>query len=134
VTCQLQARNLLADIAPNADQIEIHVFDRIAFFDCGANFERVLCPSCGSEIPIEWWQQRMDDDFAMNTGFKLAKYSTPCCDTAVTPHELHYEWPQGFGRFSLEAMNPNIGLLDDDQKKAFEVILGTRLRVIYQHI
>jgi hypothetical protein len=49
-------------------------------------------------------------------------------------HELGYDWPQGFGRFALDAMNPNIGELDDRLKTQFEKILGTKLRVIYQHI
>jgi len=129
---QAHAGQLFWTIAPDSDQIDVNVFDKLAFFACGANFERILCPACGSEIPTEWWQDRMDEDF--DNGFKLTKYATPCCSSAITLHELNYDWPQGFGRFSLDAMNPKIGLLDDEQKKAFEEILGTRLRVIYQHI
>ena len=48
--------------------------------------------------------------------------------------KLVYEWPQGFGRFALDAMNPNIGKLDNRYKEEIEGILGTKLRVIYQHI
>jgi hypothetical protein len=65
---------------------------------------------------------------------KVGKYATPCCGAKVTVHELDDEWPQGFGRFALKAMNPNIGKLDDKFKREFEKILGTKLRVIYQHI
>jgi len=79
-----------------------------------------------------WWQSRMDEDYG--DGFKLASYSTPCCGARCTLHELVYEWPQGFGRFALDAMNPNIGALEDRYKAEFEEILGTKLRVIYQHI
>jgi hypothetical protein len=64
----------------------------------------------------------------------LAEYKTPCCNASMTLHELVYEWPQGLGRFALEVMNPRIGKLDDRYKKEFEEILGTRLRVIYQHL
>jgi hypothetical protein len=74
----------------------------------------------------------MDDDY--EDGFRLDKYATPCCGKAHTLHELTYEWPQGFGRFALNAMNPNLGLLDDKYKREFEEILGTPLRVIYRHI
>ena len=74
----------------------------------------------------------MDEDY--REGFKLTSYSTPCCGAKVTLHELDYEWPQGFGRFALDVMNPNIGKLDDKYKLEFEDILGTKLRVIYQHI
>ena len=129
---QLLARDRFAEIAPEADEIEIKLSDTVEFFDCGANFERVCCPSCGSEIPLAWWQDRMDEDYG--EGFKLAAYATPCCGASCTLHELVYEWPQGFGRFALDAMNPNLGNLEDRYKREFEEILGTKLRVIYQHI
>jgi hypothetical protein len=74
----------------------------------------------------------MDDDHA--DGFKLATYLVSCCGAAYTLHDLVYEWPQGFGRFALNAMNPNIGKLEERDKQEFEKILGTKLRVIYQHL
>ena len=129
---QSRAHARFIEIAPNADEIAIKVSEKIEFFDCGGNFERILCPSCRSELPIDWWQDRMDEDYG--DGFLLARYATPCCSAALTLHELVYKWPQGFGRFALEAENPNIGKLDDRYKKEFEEILGTKLRVIYQHL
>jgi hypothetical protein len=104
-----RAHDRFAEIAPDADEIKIKVSAKIEFFDCGANFERVLCPSCGVEIPVDWWQDRMDED--SGDGFKLASYAMPCCGKKCTLHELVYECPQGFGRFVLDAMNPNIGQL-----------------------
>src|SRR5688572_7924312 len=74
---QRRARDRFAEIAPEADEIEIKVSEAVAFFDCGGNFERICCPSCGAEIPMEWWQDRMDEDD--DDGFKLAAYTTPCC-------------------------------------------------------
>jgi hypothetical protein len=127
-----RARDRFAEIARKADEIDIKVSEKVEFFDCGANFERVCCPSCGSGIPVSWRQDRMDEDYG--DGFKLAAYATPCCGESYTLHELVYEWPQGFGRFALDAMNPNIGKLEDRDKQEFEEILGTKLRVIYQHI
>jgi hypothetical protein len=129
---QRRARDRFAQIAPDADEIEIKVSDKVEFFDCGVNFEHVRCPSCGSELPPAWWQDRMNEDYG--DGFMLASYATPCCGAKWTLHELIYEWPQGFGRFALDAMNPNIGKLEDQYKQEFEEILGTKLRVIYQHI
>ncbi|MBC8875548.1 MAG: hypothetical protein H8E44_39480 [Planctomycetes bacterium] len=130
---QTRARDRFTELAPDSEEIEIKVSDHIAFFDCGENFERIRCPSCDAEIPTEWWQERMDDDYGDN-GFTLAQYPTPCCSAKHSLDQLIYEWPQGFARFSLDAMNPNIGRLDDQHKAEFEEILGTRLRVIYQHI
>jgi hypothetical protein len=127
-----RARDRLAEIAPDADEVEVKVSETVEFFDCGVNFERVLCPACRTELPMSWWQERMDADYG--DGFKLAVYATPCCGTRCTLHELVYQWPQGFGRFALDAMNPNIGKLEDQYKAELEDILGTTLRVIYQHI
>jgi len=129
---QQRARDRFAEIAPASEEIAIKLSDEIQFFDCGENFERVLCPSCNSEIPTGWWQDRMDEDY--ESGFRLRSYAVPCCQTRHTLHELVYDWPQGFGRFAIGAMNPNIGKLDDRFIREFEDMLGTRLRVIYQHI
>jgi hypothetical protein len=126
-----RARNRFAEILPDADEIEIKVSSKIEFFDSGGNFECIRCPGCGSEIAMDWWKDRMDEDFG--DWFKLATYATPCCGTKCTLHELLYDWPQGFGRFALEAMNPNIGELKDRYKRELEVILGSELRVIYRH-
>ncbi len=130
---QLRARERLAEVAPDADEIEIKVNDRVEFFDCGANFERIICPTCRAELANEWWQERLDEDF-VDDGFKLAKYLVPCCNASHTLHDLIYEWPQGFGKFAIEAMNPTIGRLQDEFKEELEEILSAPLRVIYQHI
>jgi len=119
-------------IAPEAEQIKTEVNDKVVFFDCGQNFERILCPSCHAAISMEWWQERMGDDCDQH-GFRLAKYPTPCCGTACTLHDLVYEWPQGFGRFALDVMNPGIGRLNEAQQRELEKILGAPLRIIYQH-
>jgi hypothetical protein len=127
-----RARDRFVEIAPEADEIKIKVCDSVEFFDCGCNFVRILCPWCRSEIPVQWWQDRMKEDY--RNGFMLEKYASPCCKKLHTLHELVYDWPQGFGRFALDAMNPNVDRLDERYKKEFEEILGTKLRVIYQHL
>ena len=128
---QARAKARFAEIAPAAE-IDVEVSDAVVFFDCGTNFERVRCPSCGAVIPVEWWQARMDEDY--DGGFRLASRALPCCGVRHTLNDLAYEWPQAFGRFVIEAMNPNIGALKDEHKREFEGILGTKLRVVYQHI
>lgn len=75
----------------------------------------------------------MSSDYE-NGCFRLAEFRTPCCNSETTLNELTYHWPQGFGKFSLIAKNPNIGKLDEEDVVEFENILGTSLRVIYQHI
>ena len=121
------------DIAPDSDEIEIKLSEKIRFFDCGANFSSISCPSCGNEIEMEWWQDRMSDDFQEGE-FRLEKYEAPCCRAPVSLAELKYDWPQGFARFGLDAMNPNIGELSESHRKEFEDLLGTKLTFIRRHI
>ena len=127
------ALRLFRATAPEAEGIEIKLSDKIQFFDCGGNLERITCPQCGDHIAIDWWQDRMDDDHD-GIGFRLADFPAPCCGAQVRLDELQYEWPQAFARFGIDAMNPNIGELPDGQRQEFESILGTPLRTIYQHI
>ena len=121
-----------AEIAPGSDAIEVIVADVVQFFDCGANLERIGCPACRSEVPFAWWQKRLEEDD--RDGFLRAKYNMPCCSTQLSLDALIYHWPQGFAKFALNAMNPNIGKLTDAHRQELEAILGTRLRVIYQHL
>lgn len=128
---QLQARDWISKLAPQADAVELRASQEIQFVHCGSNFERVVCPSCRSEVPIRWWQQQMDEDY--DNGFTLRTHVTPCCGQPHTLADLVYEWPQGFSRFSLAARNPGIGTLDDVHQRELERILGTKLLVIYRH-
>ncbi len=127
-----RAKRRFAEIAPNADEITGDVTEPIEFFVSPESLERIHCPSCNSLLDMEWWKDRMDDDYA--EGFKMAGYAMPCCKAKHTLQELAYHSPQGFGRFGLRAMNPNIGALSDQQLREFESILATPLRVIYQHL
>ncbi len=126
------AEQYFNDIAPDVEEIKLQTSSKIRFFDNGANFERVSCPSCDSQLPIEWWQEHLDRD--IENGFKLDKYKLPCCNVEHDLNELKYDWAQAFGRFALEAMNPNIGQLTKANVAEFEQILGSSLRVVYQHI
>src|SRR4051812_34639279 len=124
---RVRARDRFAEIAPEAEGVEIKVSKQVQFFDCGGNFERIRCPSCRKKISEDWWQERMAEDYRKGSGFKLAAYATPCCRKKCTLHELVYQWPQGFGRFALDAMNPNIGKLKVKDRVELEGILGVKL-------
>ena len=129
---QRKAVALFKELAPSADEVKAEASAGIRFIDCGANLERVLCPDCGAEIEIDWWQDRMGQE--AEAGFPLRRIPLPCCGAARNLDELRYDWPQGFARFSVEAMNPGIGDLTDEQLRAFEAILGCRVRKVLQHV
>jgi hypothetical protein len=125
----LHLRTIVAQTA----ELRAFTHDQIVFVDCGGNFESVVCPSCGADIDIDSWQGWMDEDFD-GKGFTLSKHAMSCCGAEHTLHELRYQLPQGFGRFEVSAMNPDVGELSEDQIALLEQILGCRVRIIYQHI
>lgn len=129
---QRKAVALFKQLAPTADEVIAQASVGIRFIDCGANFERVLCPACGGEIEIEWWQNRMDDETEAN--YPLKRIELPCCRAARSLNEFKYDWPQGFARFSVEARNPGILDLTEAHLKAFEAIIGSRVRKVRQHL
>lgn len=129
---QANAMALFRKIAPSADQVKVEVSDHPRFIDCGANLERILCPECRCEIEIDWWQDWLGRE--AETDFPLAPVVLPCCKAQKTLAQLNYDWPQGVSRFSIEAMNPNIADLSEQQIREFESVLGCRIRKIWQHL
>ena len=75
----------------------------------------------------------MDEDFG-GTCFVLKPHKMPCCSAAPKLSELRYDWPVGFARCEISAMNPRMGELLDEQIRWFERVLGCPIRVIYRHL
>ena len=119
-------------LAPGADKVLVKRREEPVFWDAGENFERVLCPGCGSEVPIDWWRDRMFA--AWDTGCRFLEGTMPCCGIATSLNDLVYEWPQGFARWVLEIMNPARGFLTDDEIERLARMVGHSLREIWTHI
>ena len=132
-THSVRARQRLMTYAPHADEVTYQVSNGVTFFDCGQNFEHVYCPNCSAGISLQWWQERMGEDYD-NDAFKLDTYETPCCNSYQSLHDLKYIWQQGFGQFSLQALNPNMGKLTPEHKEQLEAALEAPLREIHQYI
>ncbi len=73
----------------------------------------------------------MDDAFKVR--FTALAVTTPCCGANVSLNDLNYEWPAGFARFVLEAMNPGVGDLATAEIAALAEIVGSPLRRIWAH-
>jgi hypothetical protein len=67
-------------------------------------------------------------------GYPLEPATLPCCAATGSLPDLLYEWPQGFARFSIEAMNPNVRDLPAGMEQEFEAILGCKILKIWQHV
>ena len=134
------ALSFLQLLAPCSDEVKYSTDDQIRFRDCGVNLELIACPFCGAHLDHEWWLERMAEDSEGDVedfhdrGFPLRPITVPCCARAASLNQLVYSFDQGFSRFILEAMNPNIDRLDEEDVRRLSDLLGTPLRVIYQHI
>ena len=74
---QLRARDRFAEIAPDADEIELIMRENVTLFDCGGNFKHISVQAVVRRFPVPWWQEQMSEDY--KDGFVLDRYATPCC-------------------------------------------------------
>lgn len=130
---QYRALNYFLTLAEQNPVVHFKVNARVAFVDCGGNFEKVACPSCRADISIAVWRDWMDQDFD-GEGFILKSRTMPCCGANHTLHDLSYELPQGFARYELSARNADLGRLPQGVRRHFEEILDCPIRIIYRHI
>jgi hypothetical protein len=59
---------------------------------------------------VHLWNDWINSDIS-DRGFILTRRTMSRCGAELTLHDLSYEWPQGFSRSGVRAMNPNIGKL-----------------------
>ena len=129
-TVRQRARSLLMSFVPRAKEIDVIVTDEVEFIDQGTNFEQVLCCACGTVLDTAWWKRAMD--IAYQTRFTDLSVTMPCCSTASSLNDLHYDWPAGFARFMLVARNPNADV-DADKIGMIEKLLECKLRKVWAH-
>lgn len=121
----------LFSLAPDADRVEAEVYEEVTFIDQGSNFERLNCPACRAELTMEWWTERMDE--AAVSSFSQLEATTPCCATATTLNEVSYDWPAGFARVEISALNPRRSWLDETELGQVADALGHPLRQVMAH-
>lgn len=138
----------LEEFTPDGEQVEVHVYPHLEFIDQGANLEAIVCPSCKQRLRIDyfsdndpvgdWWQKanveadihRGEDVFELNPD-TICKM--PCCQAQARFVDLEFDWPGGFARFELTALNPDLETLTQAQIQELEEILGCRLKLIRAH-
>ena len=123
------ARERFAQLVPEADEVTAETADTVEFIDPGPeNFESISCPRCGQLLEISWWKDRMSE--AYETRFSNLALALPCCGGRSSLNDLADDWPAGFARFVLEAMNPDSPDLPEESMAELSKILGTPLRKI----
>ena len=129
---QKGAEEYMRRIAGNADAVSMEATEDVRFIHCGENLESINCPHCANEISTDWWQDQMDYQF--EHAYTLDPIPLPCCGRLESLARLNYNWPQGYARFSVEAMNPDVPDLTETQVGEFENLLGCRVLKILQRI
>jgi hypothetical protein len=125
------AEKLLASFLPKSEEIRSERTEQVVFVHPGSNWSGVHCTSCGSDAEA-WWGDAMAS--AYETHFSDLKLLAPCCGNQVSLNELNYVWPSAFGRYTLEAMNPNERGLTLDQAKSLASALGCETHEIPVHV
>jgi hypothetical protein len=126
-----RAAALLLSFLPNAESVDVEFHDEVVFFHPGANWSGVKCPACGADVE-SWWSDEMER--ASERGFSELSCVTPCCRTSTTLDQLQYVWPAAFGKYVLEAMNPNVKGLTRQQLEQLASVLGSDLNEVALHI
>jgi len=128
------ARLVLARLAPRAREVTAEAWEKVEFIDAGGNFDRILCPTCGSELAVRWWQEAMDAAYDREAGFGELGVLTPCCGCDTNLNDLNYTWANGFARFMLEAKDYDRYALDEDELAQLAKAMGCGVRAIYARI
>jgi hypothetical protein len=104
-----------------------NVTDEVQFVDQGGNFDGLKCPACGSDLDMEWWQERMAA--AREGSFADLGVTVPCCGAETSLHDLDYDTPAGFARFVLEVDDAE-AVEDKVDLEALERVVGCLMRRI----
>ena len=110
-----------------AESVTSRLAASVEFVDAGENWEGVRCSKCGADAEA-WWGDAMS--LAAEHGFKDLIVRAGCCGTQVGFDELHCGWPVAFGRFVLEAANPTMSGLSEEQLNELGTLLGCPVREI----
>jgi hypothetical protein len=125
------AEALLISFLPEAEEVNSEFTESVAFIDPGANWSGVQCPCCGADAQA-WWDDAMS--VAAEAGFTSLSVRASCCDAMTSLNAMHYVWPAAFGRYVIEAMNPNVKSLSAIQLDLLAATLGCAVTEVAAHI
>jgi hypothetical protein len=126
-------RRVFPDLDGVRQDVSVEFYDRITAVDAGENLERITCPRCGSDIPVDWYSDLLE---ATGGGFDDLNVAVPCCGVPVPLDTLVFDWPCGFARFEIAVANPARAQCQfhPDELAQLAIILGHPVRQILTHI
>ncbi|RQW84616.1 hypothetical protein [Micromonospora globispora] len=132
-----EAEAYVRRVFPDPDGVQqdvtVEFYDRITAVDAGENIQRITCPRCDHDIPLDWYEDLIEQT---EGEFDSPNVTVPCCDTAAGLDALKFDWPSGFARFEIAVANPVRGEYEftADEAGAVAAILGHPLRQVLAHI
>ncbi|MET7427031.1 hypothetical protein [Dactylosporangium sp. NPDC005555] len=116
----------------DVEEVEHEFYDRITVIDAGENTTRISCPNCDGDIDVYWFFDLLEEN---GESFDSLNVSVPCCGAVVALDSLRYDWPVGFARFEVCAMNPSRARyeLDAEELDELAALLGHPIAQILAH-
>ncbi|MGW5667187.1 hypothetical protein [Micromonospora sp. NPDC003776] len=132
-----EAEAYVRRVFPDPDGVQQDVtvtfHDRITAVDAGENIQRITCPRCDQQIPLDWYGELIEET---EGEFDSLIVTAPCCLAAVSLDSVEFDWPSGFARFEIAVANPARAeyAFTRQEIAAIEAILGHPLRQVVAHI
>jgi hypothetical protein len=123
---------LFSGPADAVEKVSHKFYDRVTLIDAGENTTQIRCSHCGGEISVEWFFDLVGEN---GESFDHLDVMVPCCDEVVLLDTLRYDWPVGFARFEVSAMNPTRAKYELDAEELANVgtLLGHPVAQILAH-
>jgi hypothetical protein len=116
----------------DVEEVEAEFYDQVTLVDAGENTTQISCPNCGGDIEVGWFFDLAEEK---DETFGSLDFEVPCCGAVVALDSLRYDWPVGFARFEVCAMNPTRAKYELDAAELAEVatLLGHPVTQILAH-
>ncbi|MGC5033658.1 hypothetical protein [Micromonospora sp. DT229] len=116
----------------DVEQVEYEFYDQVTLINAGGNTTRISCSNCDGDLDVEWFHDLIEENGESLAGTEV---SVPCCGVHVCLDSLRYDWPVGFARFEVSAMNPTRAQYELDAEELADVaaLLGHPVAQIIAH-
>ncbi|GAA2482654.1 hypothetical protein Ahu01nite_070990 [Winogradskya humida] len=116
----------------DVEEVEAEFYDQVTLVDAGENTTRVFCSQCGADIGVGWFFDLIEEQ---GEAFDSLDFEVPCCGAVAALDSHRYDWPVGFARFEVCAMNATRAGYELDGAELTEVasLLGHPVAQILAH-
>jgi hypothetical protein len=123
---------LFAGPGDAVERVESKFYDKVTLIDAGENTERITCPRCAGDIDLDWWYGVISE---RGIHFDSLDVDVPCCGARLALNTLQCDWPVGYARFEVSAMNATRAMYQLDARELDDVakILGHPVTQILAH-